>query len=131
MYRDSQAPIPARVKDLLARMTLAEKIGQMTQVENRSIAPPEVTRCSIGSVLSGGGGNPGAIGARVELTAAGVTQRRQVMPARSYLSQVELPVTFGLGRNETVDAVRILWPDGSGQDVRVDGVDRLIEVARD
>jgi beta-glucosidase len=58
MYRESQAPIPARVKDLLARMTLAEKIGQMTQVENRSITPPEVTRCFIGSVLSGGGGNP-------------------------------------------------------------------------
>jgi beta-glucosidase len=39
-------------------MTLAEKIGQMTQVENRSITPAEVTRQAIGSVLSGGGGNP-------------------------------------------------------------------------
>jgi beta-glucosidase len=46
------------VEDLLARMTLAEKIGQMTQVENRSITPAEVTRHAIGSVLSGGGGNP-------------------------------------------------------------------------
>jgi beta-glucosidase len=47
-----------RVQDLLARMTLAEKIGQMTQVENRSISPAEVTQHAIGSVLSGGGGNP-------------------------------------------------------------------------
>jgi beta-glucosidase len=39
-------------------MTLAEKIGQMTQVENRSIAPDEVAEHAIGSVLSGGGGNP-------------------------------------------------------------------------
>jgi beta-glucosidase len=46
------------VKDLLARMTLAEKIGQMTQVENRSITPTEVAQQVIGSVLSGGGGNP-------------------------------------------------------------------------
>jgi beta-glucosidase len=39
-------------------MTLAEKLGQMTQVENRSITPAEVTGQAIGSVLSGGGGNP-------------------------------------------------------------------------
>jgi beta-glucosidase len=39
-------------------MTLAEKIGQMTQVENRSITPAEVAQHAIGSVLSGGGGNP-------------------------------------------------------------------------
>jgi beta-glucosidase len=39
-------------------MTLAEKIGQMTQVENLSINPPEVSQFYIGSVLSGGGGNP-------------------------------------------------------------------------
>ncbi|MBL8132267.1 MAG: glycoside hydrolase family 3 protein [Anaerolineae bacterium] len=48
----------AHVDALLARMTLAEKIGQMTQVEKNSITPEEVTRYTIGSVLSGGGGNP-------------------------------------------------------------------------
>jgi hypothetical protein len=58
IYQDSRAPINARVRDLSARMTLAEKIGQMIQVENLSITPPEVTHCLIGSVLSGGGGNP-------------------------------------------------------------------------
>jgi beta-glucosidase len=57
-YRDTQAPIVHRVRDLLARMTLVEKIGQMTQVENRSITPAEVAQHTIGSVLSGGGGNP-------------------------------------------------------------------------
>jgi hypothetical protein len=46
------------VKALLARMTLAEKIGQMTQAGNRSITPAEVTSKLIGPVLSGGGGNP-------------------------------------------------------------------------
>ncbi len=57
-YQDTQALIVERVRDLLARMTLAEKIGQMTQVENRSITPTEVAQHAIGSVLSGGGGNP-------------------------------------------------------------------------
>jgi beta-glucosidase len=57
-YHDIRAPIVKRVRDLLARMSLAEKIGQMTQVENRSITPAEVTQHVLGSVLSGGGGNP-------------------------------------------------------------------------
>jgi beta-glucosidase len=50
--------IDQRVVALLAQMTLAEKIGQMTQVEKNSIAPRDVTRYFIGSVLSGGGGSP-------------------------------------------------------------------------
>lgn len=47
-----------RVAALLSQMTLAEKIGQMTQVEKGSISPRDVTRYFIGSVLSGGGGSP-------------------------------------------------------------------------
>jgi beta-glucosidase len=43
---------------LLGQMTLAEKIGQMTQVEKNSIDPRGVKESDIGSVLSGGGGNP-------------------------------------------------------------------------
>jgi beta-glucosidase len=50
--------IEKRVADLLAQMTLAEKIGQMTQVDVRGIKPEDVTEYSIGSVLSGGGANP-------------------------------------------------------------------------
>lgn len=48
----------ATARSLLARMTLREKIGQMTQVEKNSITPDDVRRHAIGSVLSGGGGNP-------------------------------------------------------------------------
>jgi len=58
LYLDPQQPIEARVEDLLARMTLAEKIGQMTQVEKGSINPQAVTDYAIGSILSGGGGYP-------------------------------------------------------------------------
>jgi beta-glucosidase len=46
------------VEDLLARMTLDEKIGQMTQVEKGRIKPDDITLYGIGSVLSGGGGSP-------------------------------------------------------------------------
>ena len=58
IYPDPSRPIEARVDDLLARMTLDEKIGQMTQVEMGSIQPADVTTFFIGSVLSGGDGNP-------------------------------------------------------------------------
>ena len=49
---------PGRVDALLARMTLREKIGQMTQAEKNSVTPDDVRTHALGSVLSGGGGNP-------------------------------------------------------------------------
>ena len=48
----------AAAEALLQRMSLAEKIGQMTQVEKNSIEPADVAAYYIGSVLSGGGGVP-------------------------------------------------------------------------
>ncbi len=47
-YLDASAPIPARVNDLLQRMTLAEKVGQMDQVDVaklRDAAPPADGDC--------------------------------------------------------------------------------------
>lgn len=43
LYRDPNAPTESRVKDLLSRMTLREKVGQMTQIE-RIVATPEAIR---------------------------------------------------------------------------------------
>jgi len=71
------------------------------------------------------GTNPDAIGARVELVAGGRTQRRQVMPTRSYQSQSEMVLTFGLGREETIESLTIIWPDGSTQDGGILPVDHL------
>lgn len=50
--------IEARVTALLDQMSLAEKIGQMTQVEKNSIKKGDIAARGIGSILSGGGGNP-------------------------------------------------------------------------
>lgn len=52
------AAIQDKVADLIARMTVDEKIGQMTQVEKNSIAEGDITRYFIGSIISGGGGSP-------------------------------------------------------------------------
>ncbi|PWA71518.1 lysosomal beta glucosidase [Artemisia annua] len=43
VYKDANAPIEARVKDLLSRMTLQEKLGQMAQID-RAVATPRVLR---------------------------------------------------------------------------------------
>ena len=48
----------AWIEHALEQMTVSEKIGQMTQVSNDSITPAEVAEHTIGSVLSGGNGNP-------------------------------------------------------------------------
>ncbi|XP_028788855.1 uncharacterized protein LOC114744879 isoform X1 [Neltuma alba] len=57
-YKDPKQPVATRVKDLLSRMTLEEKIGQMVQID-RSVANEGVMRTNfIGSVLSGGGSEP-------------------------------------------------------------------------
>jgi beta-glucosidase len=58
IYTDPSQPAEARVEDLLSRMTIDEKIGQMTQVELGSIRSGDVTTFFIGSILSGGDGNP-------------------------------------------------------------------------
>jgi hypothetical protein len=80
--------------------------------------------------LVGTGANHDVLGARVTLKAGGLVQRRDVWTTRSYLSQVEPTVTFGLGTAAKVDSLEILWPDGSQQTVPVDAVDRVLVIEK-
>ena len=48
----------AAIRDIVAHMTLAQKVGQMTQAEIRAVTPDDVRRFYIGSVLDGGGSWP-------------------------------------------------------------------------
>jgi beta-glucosidase len=59
-YMNPHLPVQARVADLLSRMTLAEKVGQMTQAERAPLetGPQQVTELGLGSILSGGGSVP-------------------------------------------------------------------------
>ena len=47
------------------------------------------------------------------------------MPTRSYLSQVELPLTFGLGTADTIKQVTVRWPDSTIETWTDLEVDRL------
>jgi beta-glucosidase len=59
-YRDPRLPVDQRVRDLLGRMTLEDKVGQMTQAERGAATgdPALITDLRLGSVLSGGGSVP-------------------------------------------------------------------------
>ena len=57
-YKNPDLPTNERVEDLLARMTLAEKIGQMTLIEKGSLKEGDVAGFLLGGILSGGGGSP-------------------------------------------------------------------------
>lgn len=59
-YKNAALPVETRVADLLGRMTLAEKIGQMTQAERAAVDSDtsQITKLRLGSILSGGGSTP-------------------------------------------------------------------------
>ena len=75
--------------------------------------------------------NKDAIAAQVDLTLPdGTILSRTVMPTRSYQSQVELPVTFGLGKFDTYQSLKIHWPGGALQELPGGPVNQLIEVTQ-
>jgi hypothetical protein len=62
--------------------------------------------------LVGTKSNRDAIGAVVRIYAGGLSQYRAVKGGSSYLSQSELPVTFGLEKHDRIERVVVDWPSG-------------------
>jgi hypothetical protein len=80
--------------------------------------------------LTGTASNRDAIGALVAVEAAGRRQRLCVMPTRSYLSQVETTLTFGLGEATQVERMTVSWPGGGTEEIVVPAVDREMRVTQ-
>lgn len=74
--------------------------------------------------------NRDAIGARVMLTAGGVTQLQEVRAGGSFASQHDPRLLFGLGDSSRVDRLEIRWPDGSREQFEVPSLDRYHELVR-
>jgi enediyne biosynthesis protein E4 len=68
--------------------------------------------------LKGTKSNRDAIGARVQIFHEGQTQSRTVRGGSSYLSQSELPVTFGVGARDKIDSAVIDWPSGRTEEYK-------------
>jgi len=91
-YRDPKQPLNARVDDLLWRMTLAEKIGQMSQIDRENATAGVISKYFIGSVLRGGGSVPAA-GAPPE---AWVEMVEEIQRAAVSSTRLGIPVMFGI-----------------------------------
>jgi len=68
--------------------------------------------------LTGTKSNRDAIGAMVRIEHESSTQSRLIKGGSSYLSQSELPVTFGLGKRDKIDRVIIDWPSGRSEEYK-------------
>jgi hypothetical protein len=68
--------------------------------------------------LVGTKSNRDGIGATVRVTSGGETGSRMVKSGSSYLSQSEMPVTFGLGKRDSVERAVVYWPSGQVQEFK-------------
>lgn len=126
-YLDAELSALARVSDLLARMTLEEKIGQMTLIEKGSIDPVGVRRYAIGGVLSGGGGYP-AEGNTPEAWAAMVHAYQDAALA----TRLAIPVLYGVdavhGHANVAGAVVFPHNVGLGASANADLVEEIARI---
>jgi beta-glucosidase len=91
-YRDPDLPVGQRVADLLGRMTLGEKIGQMTQAERGAVFddPTLVAAWQLGSVLSGGGSTP------PNNTPAAWVEMVNAFQAQALTTRLGIPIIYGI-----------------------------------
>jgi beta-glucosidase len=90
-YLNAHLPVRKRVDDLLARMTLPEKIGQMTQAERGDLGDPtRVTDRMLGSVLSGGGSVPDPN------TPTGWADMVDLFQSHALQTRLQIPIVYGV-----------------------------------
>jgi len=83
-----------RIKELLARMSLEEKVGQIMQVEIQEISPEEVKKYHIGSVLNGGGSLP---------------NRNKYAPPSEWLAMADAYYAASMDTSDGGVAIPIIW----------------------
>ena len=93
-YKDPSKPVETRVEDLLKRMTLEEKLGQMTQIERENATADVMQKYFIGSVLSGGGSGPG--GANSNATAKQWFDMVSEIQKASLGTRLGIPMIYGI-----------------------------------
>lgn len=110
-YKDPKKPINVRIQDLMKRMTLGEKIGQMMQLERQSVSPQIMKDYTVGSLLSAGGSVP-----RPQATPADWVNMINEFQKGSLSSRLGIPMIFGIdavhGHNNVYNAT--IFPHNIG-----------------
>ena len=110
-YKDASAPVEARVRDLLGRMTLREKAGQMAQIELFVALPRALTELGVSSLLNGGGSPPRERASPSDW--AGMVDGMQRLALSSRLG---VPIIYGIdavhGNNNVIGAT--IFPHNVG-----------------
>jgi beta-glucosidase len=106
------ASYDARAKELLSKMTLDEKIGQMIQAENTSLKDPnDIQKYFLGSILSGGSSDPQA-GNSLQAW----TDLYEQLQERAVSTRLGIPLLYGIdavhGHNNLLNAV--IFPHNIG-----------------
>ncbi|KVH83924.1 Glycoside hydrolase family 3 [Cynara cardunculus var. scolymus] len=120
-YKDPNQPVAVRVTDLLGRMTMEEKIGQMVQIERVSATPDIMRHYFIGSLLSGGGSVPNP-----QATVVDWVNMVNEFQNGSLSSRLGIPMIYGIdavhGHNNVINAT--IFPHniglGATRQVKVD-----------
>ncbi len=89
-YLNPNLPVAERVADLMSRMTLADKIGQMTQAERADLThQSDITTYALGSLLSGGGSTP------TPNTPEAWADMIDAFQARAQATHLQIPLLYG------------------------------------
>lgn len=109
--------------------------GRIEVVVNNQNEPPSLLKQSRAYdnhwallKLTGTKSNRSAIGAKVAITAGGMTQIDEVRSGGSYLSQNDFRLHFGLGKAARIDQIRIEWPSGVKQELRNIDPDQVVTI---
>ncbi|MTE17933.1 glycosyl hydrolase [Streptomyces sp. TRM43335] len=110
-YLDPRLPVEKRVRDLLSRMTVDEKIGQMTQAERGALeTQDDIAGYELGSLLSGGGSNP------TPNTPEAWADMVDGFQLRAQQTRLQIPLIYGVdavhGHNNVVGAT--IFPHNTG-----------------
>ncbi|MGW7679441.1 glycoside hydrolase family 3 N-terminal domain-containing protein [Kribbella sp. NPDC054772] len=102
-YLNPKLPLRKRVDDLLARMNLAEKVGQMTQAERNALrSRSDIASYALGSLLSGGGSVP------TPNTPAAWAAMTDTFQLNAQATRLQIPLIYGVdavhGHNNVVGA---------------------------
>jgi len=86
----------ARIDDLLRRMSLEDKVGQIIQTDISAIVPEDLARYPLGSILAGGNGGPKGDDRATPLEWLELSRRFHLAAVEPRAGHVAIPLLFGI-----------------------------------